>query len=155
MTKLRAPLSFEDAITRVAGVLGWAEACKAIGKEDRTLRAYSDPDDPRQLGVGDALILDAAYQRAGGDGAPIYEAYALQLEVSASALSACTQELARRAAVAAKEGGQAVSSLIAATLPGATPADRALAIREVREARDALRDTLPMLEAAPAPADTS
>lgn len=146
MTKLRAPLSFEDGIDRIVGLLGRSAAAAAINAAERTLAAYSDPDDPRQIKIGDALRLDAAYQRAGGEGAPLYEAYALQLEVSAAATAAGTVELTRRASIAARESGQAVAALLATTLPGATAADRALAVREVREGMDALRNTLPLID---------
>lgn len=145
MTKLRAPISFEDGITRIAGHLGWAAAAAVIDQKERTLRAYSDPDDPRQIALRDALRLDQAYQRAGGDDAPLLDAFALQLDVAMRESNRCRAELSRRTARLAVEGGQAVSALIVATDPNATDADRALAAREVRENMDAARDVLPLL----------
>ena len=146
MTKFRAPLSFEDGITRIAGLLGWAAAAQVIGQKERCLRNYSDPDTSPAISLADALKLDLAYRLAGGEGAPMFDSYALQIDVAIRQIDVSADELARRTAVAAKEGGEAIASLIAANRPGATAAERAIAAREVREGLDAFRDTLPMLE---------
>ena len=151
MTKLRAPLSFEDGITRIAGLLGWGPAAQVIGQRERCLRNYSDPDTSPTISLADALKLDLAYRLAGGEGAPMFDSYALQIDVATRQIDASADELARRTAVAAKEGGEAIASLIAANRPGATAAERAIAAREVREGLDAFRDTLPMLEETAAP----
>ncbi len=153
MTKLRTPLSFEDGITRIAGLLGWgAAAAQVIGQRERCLRNYSDPDTSPTISLADALKLDLAYRLAGGEGGtPMFDSYALQIDVATRQIDASADELARRTAVAAKEGGEAIASLIAANRPGATAAERAIAAREVREGLDAFRDTLPMLEESAAP----
>lgn len=146
MTKARPPLSLEDGITRVAGHVGWEAAAAAIGQKERTLRNYSDPDTPQVISGPDMLKLDLAYRLAGGEGAPMFEAYALQLELASLPILSCSRELSRRTAVAAKEAGEAISALIAAAQPGADRATRAIAKREAREGMDALRDTLPLLD---------
>lgn len=146
MTKLRAPLSFEDAINRIAGHLGWPSAAAEIGLEESALRRFSNPDDERCIKLQDAFLLDVAYRREGGEGAPILEAFALQLEASNRMLAATGDEIARRAAVAAKEGGEAIAALFAASRPGASRTEMAIAVREVREGIDALTATLPVLE---------
>ena len=44
MTKVRDPLSFEKALTTVAGVLGWPRCAQITGTPESTLRNWSDPD---------------------------------------------------------------------------------------------------------------
>ena len=43
MTKERAPLTFAQAVTRVAGLLGWEEAARVVERSERTLRLWSEP----------------------------------------------------------------------------------------------------------------
>lgn len=153
MTKIRAPLTFEQAIARIAGHLGWEEAAKMIGKKERTLRDYGDPDHDAQISLENALILDAAYVAAGGEGRPIEQCYSLRLDAEAAASGHDDEAQARLVAEAASETGDALAALIAAIRPGATPADKALARRETEQAVNSLTNTLPMLEAAGASSD--
>jgi hypothetical protein len=146
MTKLTAPASFEQAIARIAGELGWDEAAAVIGKKGRTLRDYGDSDVQYGISLEDAYKLDCAYRAAGGDGLPILQTYQMRLKVEAATPGDDPEVLAHLASIAAKETGEALGHLIAATRPGATPADLALAKRETVQAVTALSNTLPMLD---------
>ncbi|MFV0625179.1 hypothetical protein ACBY01_14365 [Sphingomonas sp. ac-8] len=147
MTKLRPPLSFEQALARIAGLLGWGHAAGLIGKRERTLRDYGDQDVALGISLEDAFTLDCAYRAAGGDGLPILQTYMFRSEIEAAIPGHDPEALARLASIAAKEAGEAIAHLIAATRPGASPADLALARRETEQAMTALSHTLPMLDA--------
>jgi hypothetical protein len=147
VTKLTPPASFEQAIARIAGELGWDEAAAVIGKKGRTLRDYGDSDVSYGISLEDAFKLDCAYRAAGGDGVPILQTYLFRLEYEAASPGHDPEALARLASIAAKEAGEAVAHLIAATRPGASPADLALAKRETEQAMTALSHTLPELDA--------
>lgn len=149
MTKRRAPLTFENALTRVAGLIGWDKAAAIVGQAERTVRNWSDDDTTAGIRLDAALKLDVAYATAGGDGAPFLQCYALRLEMEAAAACADSRELAKKTAAAAKEAGEAVAALIMASQPGAAPADRIIAKRETEEAITALTNTLPNLGAGP------
>ena len=121
--------------------LKWRSFC-GIQSGD-TVRAWGDPDKPdRQLWFDRAIALDIAYQRAGGEGRPLFETYALQLEVARHHAFADEIALARRACILIREGGQANEAMVLASLPSATHQDRLHAVREledvVREATAAI-----------------
>lgn len=137
MTKLRAPLSFEQAVTRIAGLLGWETMAEITGRSTRAVRNWSDPDIESSPSIEHAFALDCAWRAAGGEGAPLADAYAAKLDIAAQA-SQCATALPRLAAVAAKETGEALAAMIAAAQPGASIAAKAIARREGREAIAAL-----------------
>jgi len=148
MTKLRPPLSVNAALDRIAGQVegGWAAMGESIGKKERTVRNYGDPDTPEEISARDAITLDILYQQHGGEGAPIFQTYALQLELDRVEAFATQAEIARRAMAAIKENSEAARAAIACTLPGATQADFVTAIREHEEAIAADTNTLAALK---------
>ena len=146
MTKVRAPASFEDAVTRVAGRLSWDGASQAVGKAERTVRNWSDPDTGAQPTIQDALRLDAAYLNAGGDDAPMMAVYRFMLERMAQpAIS--PEELAQSAAEAAREAGEFTAAMMMASQPGACSRARDTAVREGLEAAAAITATVKKLGA--------
>ncbi|CAN5370402.1 hypothetical protein BH10PSE14_BH10PSE14_04600 [soil metagenome] len=145
MTKLRPPLSFGHALDRIAGLVTWAEMARIVDRKERAVRNWGDPDMPESCPIAAALALDIAYEQAGGLGSPMFDAYAHQVRQSRNTAYADRIELARRAASAMKEVGEAGGALVMATLPDATAADRATALREVSEGIDALTATMPLL----------
>lgn len=149
MTKPRPPLSIDAALARIAGQLpaGFDDMARIAGRAVRTVRNWSDPDTPEQIPVDCAIALDLAFIAAGGAGAPIFETYAHKLELAEAEQFADQLELLRRAQVVAKESGEATSALIGAAHPAATDADRARALAEAVEARDALSQVIPLLAA--------
>ena len=148
MTKAPPPISVRQALDRISGQMpgSWSEMAGICGIErGDTVRAWGDPDKPdRQLWFDRAIALDIAYQRAGGEGRPLFETYALQLEVARQHAFADEIALARRACVLIREGAQANEAVVLASLPSATPRDRTNAIREledvVRECTAAIAD---------------
>lgn len=48
MTKAREPNTFEDAILRIADRIGWDGAADIVGKGERVVRNWSDPDMDRR-----------------------------------------------------------------------------------------------------------
>ncbi|HEX7856015.1 MAG TPA: hypothetical protein VF503_20220 [Sphingobium sp.] len=134
MTKPRAPLTFGLAITTIAGVIGWPEACRITKRANRTLRLWSETDKKGSPTLQQALALDAAYIAAGGERAPILESYALQIEVLLADSIACRLELAGDIAEASREAGEAIAFSIAVAQPGASPGAIHRAIAETEEA---------------------
>lgn len=147
MTKLRPPLSINAALDRIAGQVdgGWATMADAIGKKERTVRNYSDPDTAEEISARDSIALDILFQKHGGIGAPIFETYSLQLEVDRAEVFATQAEIARRAQKSVKENSEAAQAQIACLAPGATEADFVRAIRETEEAIQADTNTLAAL----------
>lgn len=154
MTKARAPLSIEAAIVRIAGVHddGFTDLARIVGRERRTVSNWSDPDTPEQVPVDCAIALDLAYLAAGGTGTPIFEAYALKLELADAERFGDRHQLLRHAQDVARETGEANAAIIGAAHPAATDADRARALAEATEARQALDQVIPLLGAPVPPA---
>lgn len=148
MTKRRAPLSIDAALARIAGQLtgGWEAMAQIADRKERTVRNWGDPDTPEDIPLPKAIALDLAYQAAGGEGSPLFESYAFQLELAEVTRFADRIALGRKAAAAMKEGGEAHAALILAAQPGATIADRMSARREVLESIDALKQLVPYLD---------
>jgi hypothetical protein len=145
MTKQRAPLTFERALTRIADVLDWPKIAEIAGKDVRTVRNWSDPDTSAGVTLDVALRLDVAYRAAGGEGAPLFQCYGLRLEADTATACADQRDLADTAAIAAKEAGEAISATIVAAQPGATREQRARAQLEIEESVTALQNTLAKL----------
>jgi hypothetical protein len=115
------------------------------GRAERTVRNWGDPDTPDSVPMDCAIALDLAYQRAGGEDAPIHDVYELLLKTGREDNFADEFELSRRAGAAIKESGEAAQAQIACTLPGATAVDHEVAIRETEEAITAHTNTLALL----------
>lgn len=131
MTQLRAPLTFSAAMTRVAGVIGWPACAAMADRNERTVRYWSEDASNATPPIALALELDAAYQAAGGDGAPFLDAFAHQLERSRDEQTACRRELADAIAEVAKESGDAIAASIEITSSNASPLSTLRASAEV------------------------
>jgi len=144
MTKVRAPSTFEDAIDRIVGRITIAKAAEVVGKGERVIRYWSDPDANRSPSIEEAALLDAAYLEAGGGEPPILAVYQLLLDrrVTPPADSA---ELAKVSGVLAKEVGEGLAALFKASQPGSTQADRMIAERELTDVGEALNSSLRVL----------
>lgn len=145
MTKRRAAITFENAITRIAARIGWPAMVDASGLAERTLRNWSDPETGQQATITAALQLGLAYRSGGGGGAPLYETYGLLLDQAHSERFADQVELAHRTCAVIREGADAEQALVLATIPGATAAQRATARREIEESIAAHKAALPLL----------
>lgn len=142
MTKLRTPFTFADAMTRVAGAVGWDEARRVAGNvSDRTVRNWSEEDGAKRPRIDTALALDAAYRQAGGAGSPFLEAFAFQLDVTLDRQDACRSALTTDIALVAKEIGEALAHALVLTQPNPSPRDVHRAFAEGQQA-DAAVDAL-------------
>lgn len=149
MTKRRVPLSLDAALARIAGQLpgGWVEMATHAQRQERTVRNWGDPDTAESIPMSCAIALDVAFQGSGGEGAPIFECYALQLELACINRFADAHALGRHTAAVIRECGEAGAALVAASQPDATDADRRAAAREIEEALGILKHALPLLHA--------
>ena len=134
MTKVRAPLSFSLAITKVIGVIGWANAGRITRRANRTLRHWSESDRKGTPTLDQAIALDRAFIEAGGDYAPILESYARQLNVTLAASMACHAALGEDIAAVSRETADAIGASIQIIQPGASPTAVHCAIAETEEA---------------------
>lgn len=148
MTKVRAPLSVEQALQRIAGQLprGVDQMAEVAQRQPGTIRNWMDPERPEQVSIEAGIALDLEYQAEGGSGAPLFEAYAAKLDLGEAARFADRHRLLDYAHGVVKEGGEAHAALIAFARPGATELDRRHAFKEVAEAFEKLRDILPLLQ---------
>ena len=157
MTKTRAPLSIDAALARIAGQFpaGWADMATVVDRHEGTVRRWGDQDKPEAIPLPCAIALDIAYQRAGGDGRPLFETYALQLQVAREQAFASEIELARRACILIREGAQAQEAMVLASLPSASERDRAHAVRELEDVARCVTSAIALLtsrlEAPPEP----
>jgi hypothetical protein len=147
VTKLRAPLSIEQALQRIAGQLtgGVDEMARVAQRQPGTIRNWMDPDRAEQVSLDASIELDLAFQAEGGKGAPLFEAYAFRLQLAEASRFGNRHRLLDHAHGVVKEGGEAFAAIIAAARPGATAADLDTAYRETAEAFEQLRDILPLL----------
>jgi len=135
MTKLRAPATFEDAVTRIAGAIGWTACAEVVGKVEKVVRNWSDPDMDRRPSIEEAVALDAAYLAAVGGEPPLLAVYQLMLARRA-APSPDTAALARAVSETLRESGEAGAASVAAMSPDADAGTIALAVRELDEGID-------------------
>lgn len=151
MTKRRAPLSIDAALTRIAGQLagGWDEMAEAVRRRPTLVRSWGDPDRREQIPLRDAIQLDRAFAAAGGNGAPLFEVYASRLGQGGALLPADTARLLAHAATVARECGEAHAATLDALAAGGNAQDdlrrRAAAANEARQAIAALQALLTLL----------
>lgn len=147
MTKVRPPLSIDGALGRIAGQLpgAWTEMAQTVGRHESTVRRWGDHDASEQIPLPAAIALDIAYQRAGGDGRPLFETYALQVQVAREQAFSDELELVRRACALIREGAQAEEAMVLASLPSATDVDRAKAIRELEDVARVVTSAIALL----------
>jgi hypothetical protein len=147
VTKLRAPLTFENALTRAAATLGWARVAEICGQAERTVRNWSEPDTTARITLEASLELDVACLAAGGEEAPFFRCYATRLDLESLAACPGREQLLASAARAARESGEAVAASLTASHPSAGRPDYAIAERELEEAISAYTNLLAALKA--------
>lgn len=134
MTRERQPTTFECALAKIAILLGWDGCATVLRKSESHVRKLGAPDTEREISLRDAVRLDAAWRRAGGEGAPLLECYALQLDLGAAETTKTNTSLVMAgAALAAKESGEAVAAALALAGDMRNPKARLTAVREIEE----------------------
>lgn len=151
MTKLRPPLSIDAALARIAGLLdrGWEQMAEVTGRKIGMIRAWADPQRRERIPVEDAIALDLAYRRAGGEGAPIFECYGAQLDAAGVEWFSSQIALGHEVTRLIKECSEAETATLLASMPGSTARDRTHALREVDQAIAELQRTKIMLSGVP------
>lgn len=147
MTKARAPLSIEQALSRVIGQIGYDGIKRQIDHEERVVRNMGDPDHDRSISLDEAIRLDIAFRDAGGIGLPFLQCFEHRVHLIAPEAMPDVNAIATTAAIAVREAGDATAAILKAISPGATKVDRAIAARELREEIQAHQNTLSLLDA--------
>ncbi len=138
MTKARDPQTMEDAILRIVDRIGWAAAADVVGKGERVVRNWSDPDFDRRPDFEECIALDRAFMTAGGDAPPLWTVMGSRLD-RAMAPPADSAAIALATGIAAKETGEAIAAGVAAAQPGASQKVRVVAEQELDEAISSLQ----------------
>jgi len=143
MTKARAPLSIEQAVTDVIVAIGIDAAVAATTRAKSYLSDVSDPDKRLLLTCRDAVALDAAHDRLIG-GRPIHDMMGLMLDGQGDSPS-CETQLLDATIEAIRESSEAHAALLEASKPGASIAKKRAAMRELTQAFSAKRRIAPIL----------
>lgn len=144
MTKLRPPLSIEQAVTDVILAIGIDAASEATGRRKAYLTDASDPDKRLLLTARDAVALDGAHDRIVG-GRPIHDMMGLMIDDCAPGAVSCERQLFDATIEAIRESSEAHAALLEASRPDASPAKRRTAMRELVQAFAAKRRIMPIL----------
>lgn len=133
MTKLRAPFTFNNAVTRVAGLIGWPEVARITGRAERTVRDWSDPAKRTVAPIDQALELDLAYRAAGGEDSPFHDAFTFLLGARRDQQEACVRQLVREVSDASTEFGQAMAACLTLVSSNVSPLNAHRALAETQE----------------------
>ena len=60
MTQLRAPRTYPEAITRIAGVIGWEKVKQITGRAGRSVRYWSQTKCKKVSPIDQVLQIDAS-----------------------------------------------------------------------------------------------
>ncbi len=145
MTKPRIPLTAHSALLEIVKVLGYDGCAEVSGIREWALRKMSDPDTGREISLRGAMRLDAAFRRAGGNGAPLFEAYAAFLDLDQVEPDSA-EHLMLLSGEVSKEVGEAVAAALASASRANCPATRARAIDEAREGLSKMHALVTSLE---------
>jgi hypothetical protein len=147
MTQARIPDTFPDAMANIIDVVGPGETARIASEvarrvpayAERTMYDWSHPDTTTLPTLRQALAFDAAYQLAGGEGAPFRDAFAQQLESAVEAADACRRKLVAESAAFVREAAEATEALFLAAQPGASPQVVRRALVEAQQVERAAR----------------
>lgn len=140
-------MTFENALTKVASVIGWGPVARIVGFAENTVRNWSDPDTTAKMTLEAAFRLDVEFHTAGGHGAPFLDCYTRRVETGRFEASPELQALIAGAAKTAKETGEAIEATLNAATPSAGLADISIAERELEDATAALQNSLALIRA--------
>lgn len=139
MTKRRAPLSIDAALARIAGqegVGGWAGMANAVSYNERTVRAWGDPDRDEQPPLPAMITLGILYRRNGGVGDPLLQAHADMIGAADADAFSDKHELRRESLGFLRETSEANLALLEAAEPDSGDAEAARATKEVLDVRN-------------------
>lgn len=134
MTVPRTPDTSAHAVLKIAGLLGYEGAAQVAGRKPACIRDWTNEATTSCPTWAQAVALDAAYHDAGGESAPLFDAYAAALNISISERSTCRRELAVELADASRECGEAIGATALLTQPGHSDNDTLRALTEIDQA---------------------
>ena len=143
MTKRREPLTFERALCTIGTAIGWDVCAAIVGRGERAVRAWSEPDVETEISILDAQRLDQAFVARGGDHHPFLRVYTARLGIEAATPAGASHIEA--AAIIAKEGAEATAAIIEHALHPSAEARRC-ALKEGEEAMAALASEMARIE---------
>ncbi|HEX8583033.1 MAG TPA: hypothetical protein VF680_01320 [Allosphingosinicella sp.] len=151
MTKLRPPLTYENALARIADRIGWARVAKLAGLGERAVRNWGDPDIGPSAGAAISLDLaerlDTEFRAAGGEDSPLLQCFAIRIDEAAIAAVTDMTDIIISVGIGAQEHGEAAAATLAAAVPGADPRLKVIAERELEQCIIANTNTLAKLRA--------
>lgn len=152
MTKIKPPLSEADALGRITTALpgGLEEAATIVGRTTSTVYKWGNPDLDDSTPIGCAVLLERAYRKAGGQGAPYSEYLAAQVALADAEVFAENLEVHRLAVAVNRAAGEANAELAELALPCATDEDWREAERDVSTLYGKLTTLLALLRRGPA-----
>lgn len=149
MTKLREPVSIENALHLVLGELRIEVAAEVTSRTAAYLRAATDPENRQELTVRDQELLDQAHDARFGRGFPLFEALGRRMECARSERFADAAAIGAAAVDLARESGQASAALFDAALDaGRDPRKLTQALREAEDVDRAAGTAVATLKAA-------
>lgn len=137
MTKVRTPLTIAHAVTKIAGLIGHDAAGEVCRCKARLIYAWSDPECRKRPTLEQSIALDVAYRVAGGEGAPIHEAYAELVGLHVRQITADCRALRAEIGDAARETGEAIGCSLDVVDGNASPIVIHRALSQAEEARAA------------------
>lgn len=137
MTKLRAPISIDTALARIAGQVagGWDAMAGHVDYQVRTVRAWGDTDRNEQIPLPAAIALDILFQKHGGVGAPLLEAHGDMVRIAVSEAFGDRHELRRDTIDFIRETNEANLALLEAAEPDAGDAEQVIATKQLLDVR--------------------
>lgn len=138
MTLPRTPDTCAHAVLKVAGLLGYARAAEVVGRKVACIRDWTNEATTSCPSWAQAVALDAAYHEAGGENAPLFDAYAAQLDIARADRDACRVALTTDLSEAASEFGEAFAAAVVLTQPGHTHNQALRAMIELDQAEGKL-----------------
>jgi hypothetical protein len=138
VTVPRTPDTAADAVLQIAGSLGYEAAAAAAGRSVACIRDWTNEATTSCPSFAQAIALDAAYIAAGGENAPLHDAYAAQLKITVEARTACARALSGEVATAAREFGEFIAASLPVCQTGHSPNDVQRALLEADQAETAI-----------------
>lgn len=138
MTKLREPVTIENKLSEVLGILKIGRAAEATGRQVSYLHSMTDPLKPGQLTVKDVVALDLEWRAAGHAGYPLVDTILRMIEAAAAERFAEEHAYGQLAHSWLKESCEATPLVVEAMHPGATVQIMESALRELEHADGAI-----------------
>ncbi len=142
MTLARDPNSFDQAVKTIIDLLGRPTVARLVERSESAVDAWSNPNVAATPSLEQAKLLDIAFQRGGGTGAPIREAYEFQVDSGVRSVAPCHDALTDEICRVMREFGEAMASCSTLVKRGASPNQIMSAAVEAKDLFDAVQDLL-------------